>query len=242
MGASLQPCAASQLSCTLCRTCPWSHHASAASCCGVCCCCNRQQSTRNKGSTKNLPIPEQRLASKNFTFPFPAQMRGGCSSLHFHFCGSRPVYKKAWPVFGVARVLTVQIGCLFQKHLSEHNHILFCQRPARRTAGAHAAPRCGRPSHFMSCCSRRSLTLTSSQLQGWKLGWLPACLPRCWPSTPKEEPREGHPHGAGEAVTAPQQSRPVAALGLPALAQPRLGGHQGIFQVLSLQHEQAFVV
>lgn len=72
------------------------------------------------------PIATQHLGSEMIFFSLPGQTCDGCSVLHFHFCRSQPIYKKAWPGLGAASVFTVQIEVLFQKHLSEHNHILFC--------------------------------------------------------------------------------------------------------------------
>lgn len=47
---------------------------------------------------KNL-IPKRHPGSENGVV-FPAQLCSGCFALCFHFRRSRPVYKKAWPVFG----------------------------------------------------------------------------------------------------------------------------------------------
>lgn len=76
-------------------------------------------------------------------------MCDGCSILHFHFLRSQPIYKKAWPALRAASVFTVRIDFffLFQKHLSEHNHILFCWCRALCAAGVHCRQH---PSRFPS--------------------------------------------------------------------------------------------
>lgn len=102
--------------------------------------------TSSKNKSRTSPSWLNSTWALKILFSFPDQTCAGCSVLHFHFRRNQPIYRKAQPAPGAARVFTVRAGFLFQKHLSERNRILFSV-PALCAAAVRSHQR---PSRFPS--------------------------------------------------------------------------------------------